>query len=82
MIGDYASAISKYLSYKFGEMSDLVREDLRKLEAFVEVYNCPCLDERDVAIREFLAFDVPGKIEHTSVYSEEDSACIPGLSFA
>ena len=31
MIGDYASAISKYLSYKFGEMSDLVREDLRKL---------------------------------------------------
>ena len=81
MIGDYASAISKYLSYKFCEMSDLVKEDLRKLEAFVEVYNCPCLDEQDVAIREFLAFDVPGKIEHTSVYSEEDSACIPGLSF-
>ena len=35
-----------------------------------------------MAIREFLAFDVPGKIEHTSVYSEEDSACIPVLSFA
>ena len=83
MIGDYASAISKYLSYKFGAMADLVKEDLRKLEAFVEVYNCPCLDEQDVAIREFLAFDVPRKMDSSVyVYSEEDSACIPRLSFA